>query len=399
MKKKIIAIVAAVLLLGVSSAAYAAPAANCLQYANAQNCALGIPNSLCGTLQNCGNAAGLNLVYGLNGSSGSANTSCRLPAILDQAANRASNSACNNAPGANSGACNSAKSVCNNAAGANNGACDNGSACLNGSACGTNGACLNGGVCANNGACVNGNVCGSNAGIKSAVEAIRKQASGGNIVIDANTAANCNSAKISTVLSDLLKKLAENGCRSTATPTATAKPTATPVVTTVPTAKPVETPAVTATPVATEKPAETPAATAAPTEKPTLPSGADNLSFEEKVVELVNEQRALNGLSPLKLSSKLSDVARLKSQDMHDNKYFSHTSPTYGSPFDMMKTFGISYRSAGENIAMGYSSPESVMDGWMNSPGHRANILNASYTTIGVGYVADGHYWTQEFIG
>lgn len=84
---------------------------------------------------------------------------------------------------------------------------------------------------------------------------------------------------------------------------------------------------------------------------------------------------------------------------MRDNRYFSHDSPTYGTPFQMMKSFGISYRSAGENIAYGYSTPQSVVDGWMNSAGHRANILNSSYSRIGVGYVASGNYWTQWFIG
>lgn len=128
-------------------------------------------------------------------------------------------------------------------------------------------------------------------------------------------------------------------------------------------------------------------------------TAADNLSFEEQVVSLVNAQRAANGLSALKLSTALSNAARAKSQDMHDLNYFSHTSPTYGSPFDMLKSFGISYSTAGENIAMGYATPEAVVNGWMNSPGHRANILNASFTQIGVGYVADGSYWTQEFIG
>jgi uncharacterized YkwD family protein len=125
----------------------------------------------------------------------------------------------------------------------------------------------------------------------------------------------------------------------------------------------------------------------------------DNLSYEEQVVALVNEQRAANGLAPLTLSAELSDVARAKSQDMRDNNYFSHTSPTYGSPFDMLATFGISYRTAGENIAMGYATPEAVVNAWMNSSGHRANILNSSYTQIGVGYVADGNYWTQLFTG
>ncbi len=125
----------------------------------------------------------------------------------------------------------------------------------------------------------------------------------------------------------------------------------------------------------------------------------DNLSFEEQVAVLVNEQRAANGLAPLTLNASLSNAARAKSQDMHDNNYFSHTSPSYGSPFEMLTAFGISYRSAGENIAMGYSTPEAVMSAWMNSEGHRKNILNPSYTQIGVGYVADGNYWTQEFIG
>ena len=84
---------------------------------------------------------------------------------------------------------------------------------------------------------------------------------------------------------------------------------------------------------------------------------------------------------------------------MKDNRYFSHTSPVYGSPFQMIKSFGITYRSAGENIARGQATPKAVVDAWMNSSGHRANILNASFTQIGVGYVASGRYWTQMFIG
>ena len=92
-------------------------------------------------------------------------------------------------------------------------------------------------------------------------------------------------------------------------------------------------------------------------------------------------------------------MARYKSQDMRDNGYFSHNSPTYGTPFQMLSAFGLSYRTAGENIAKGYASPQAVVNGWMNSSGHRANILNASYTQIGVGYVSRGNYWTQLFIG
>lgn len=122
-------------------------------------------------------------------------------------------------------------------------------------------------------------------------------------------------------------------------------------------------------------------------------------SFESEVIRLVNEQRAQNGLKPLTASWELSRVARYKSQDMADNRYFSHTSPTYGTPFQMIKAFGISFRSAGENIAYGQRTPQAVVNAWMNSSGHRANILSSSYTQIGVGYVANGNYWTQMFIG
>ena len=122
-------------------------------------------------------------------------------------------------------------------------------------------------------------------------------------------------------------------------------------------------------------------------------------SFEAEVVRLVNGIRRQNGLNPLTENWELSRVARYKSQDMLDNRYFAHNSPTYGTPFQMMKAFGLSYRTAGENIAKGYATPQAVVNGWMNSSGHRANILNASYTQIGVGYVAQGNYWTQMFIG
>ena len=119
------------------------------------------------------------------------------------------------------------------------------------------------------------------------------------------------------------------------------------------------------------------------------------------MVNLVNQERAKAGLSPLTVNTKLSQVAELKAEDLRDKNYFSHTSPTYGSPFDMMKQFGISYKSAGENIAKGQKSPQSVMNGWMNSTGHRENILSSKYTEIGVGYVTDSNgntYWVQMFI-
>lgn len=139
-------------------------------------------------------------------------------------------------------------------------------------------------------------------------------------------------------------------------------------------------------------------------EQPTKPSEGTQASsqvsaYEQQVVNLTNQERAKQGLPALKLDTELSKVAKEKSLDMKNNGYFSHTSPNYGSPFDMMKQFGISYRAAGENIAMGQRSPEEVVNAWMNSEGHRKNILSSSFTHIGVGHVADGNYWTQMFIG
>ncbi|MBR2342621.1 MAG: LysM peptidoglycan-binding domain-containing protein [Clostridia bacterium] len=131
----------------------------------------------------------------------------------------------------------------------------------------------------------------------------------------------------------------------------------------------------------------------------TVPTADSSVkSFEDEVIRLVNAERAKRGLKALSYDWQVARVARYKSEDMRDRGYFSHTSPTYGSPFEMLKSFGIAYRSAGENIARGYKSPAAVVEGWMNSPGHRANILNSSFTHIGVGYVADGSIWTQMFI-
>ena len=133
------------------------------------------------------------------------------------------------------------------------------------------------------------------------------------------------------------------------------------------------------------------------TEKETA-SASELSAYEQEVVDLTNEERAKQGLEPLTADAELSKVARAKSQDMKDNNYFDHNSPTYGSPFDMMKQFGISYTAAGENIAQGQKTPEEVVEAWMNSEGHRANILNSKFTHIGVGYVESGNYWTQQFI-
>ena len=122
-------------------------------------------------------------------------------------------------------------------------------------------------------------------------------------------------------------------------------------------------------------------------------------AFEQEVLELTNAEREKQGLQPLTLDTELSKVARVKSEDMAANNYFDHTSPTYGTPFEMMKQFGISYSSAAENIAQGQTTPAQVVEAWMNSQGHRENIMNSSYTHIGIGHAADGNYWTQMFIG
>ena len=125
---------------------------------------------------------------------------------------------------------------------------------------------------------------------------------------------------------------------------------------------------------------------------PSTPSS----SYANQVVTLVNQERAKAGLKPLTSDGPLTAMAMDKAKDMYSNGYFDHTSPTYGSPFDMMKAYGIKYTYAGENIAKGQRDPQEVMTAWMNSAGHRQNILNPNYTKIGVAYY-NGE-WVQEFI-
>ncbi|UQW96209.1 CAP domain-containing protein [Rummeliibacillus sp. G93] len=133
--------------------------------------------------------------------------------------------------------------------------------------------------------------------------------------------------------------------------------------------------------------------------KPSTDSNATSASqFEKQVITLTNAERAKEGLPALQADTKLMGSAKAKSKDMADKNYFDHTSPTYGSPFDQMKSLGITYKSAGENIAKGQKTPEEVVKAWMNSEGHRANIMNKNYTHIGVGYDAKGNVWTQQFI-
>lgn len=125
-----------------------------------------------------------------------------------------------------------------------------------------------------------------------------------------------------------------------------------------------------------------------PNQKLTIPNMNSVKTVEQEVIQLCNIERQKNGLPPLKENWELSRVARDKSMDMYQKNYFDHNSPTHGSPFDMIKAYGISYSTAGENIAKGQSTAQQVMDAWMNSSGHRANILSNSFTQIGVGYYA-----------
>ncbi|WP_425514958.1 SafA/ExsA family spore coat assembly protein [Crassaminicella profunda] len=138
-----------------------------------------------------------------------------------------------------------------------------------------------------------------------------------------------------------------------------------------------------------------------PGQKLNIPNIQDIKTLENQVIKLVNIERSKKGLPALKSNWQLSRCARYKSQDMINKNYFSHQSPTYGSPFKMMESFGLKFSSAGENIAKGQRTPKEVMNSWMNSPGHRSNILSSSFSEIGVGLAKDKYgrcYWTQMFM-
>lgn len=137
-----------------------------------------------------------------------------------------------------------------------------------------------------------------------------------------------------------------------------------------------------------------------PGQRLTIPT-VTTTAQENEVIRLVNVQRSKAGLQQLKTNWQLCRVARYKSADMANKGYFAHNSPTYGTPFKMMESFGLRFSSAGENIAYGQRTPAEVMNGWMNSPGHRNNIMSASYTEIGVGLAKNKSgvsYWTQQFM-
>lgn len=146
-----------------------------------------------------------------------------------------------------------------------------------------------------------------------------------------------------------------------------------------------------------------PAPTPAPSPAPSNPSNpSTGLAAEEtQMVNLVNQERINRGIRALSVNETLVTIARLKSADMVKNNYFDHNSPTYGSPFDMMKKYGVTYKTAGENIA-GNSSTAAAHQALMNSEGHRDNILNPNFNQIGIGIASGsvyGNIYSQEFIG
>ena len=135
------------------------------------------------------------------------------------------------------------------------------------------------------------------------------------------------------------------------------------------------------------------------------PDAYDNASEEVKAVfNLINQERMANGLSELSLSATLCAAADARAKETAVS--FSHTRPNGESCFSILqeKKYYMTYHTVGENIAMGYSTPDSVMNAWMNSPGHRANILKSSYSIVGIGYYYDymiqwQHRWVQIFVG
>lgn len=187
-------------------------------------------------------------------------------------------------------------------------------------------------------------------------------------------------------------------------PTTTPKPTPKPAPAPKPT--PAPKPAPTPNPAPAPKPTPAPNPTPTPTPTPAPTTGTPNYnapvtSMETQMINLVNQERAKNGLQPLTIDMRIIKTARMKSQDMIAKKYFDHQSPTYGSPFDLIKSQGITYKTAGENLA-GAATVDRAHTILMNSAGHRANILNPKYTKIGIGIIQGGPYGlmiTQHFLG
>jgi len=198
-----------------------------------------------------------------------------------------------------------------------------------------------------------------------------------------------------------------NGCytQSTAQPTTEPAVTCTPAPTAMPTAAPTAEPTIQPT----AAPTVVPTAKPTPTKKPVAtnpPSNGDDYTTpsitaqEENAFILLNQDRIANGLPALKLDPALCEIARAKSRDMNDKKYFSHTSPTYGTASQMLKHFGYSFTSVGENIAH-HATVEKSQAAFMSSTGHRRNILGSQWSKVGIGVWKDAQgfvYVTQLFV-
>ncbi|MFF8974236.1 CAP domain-containing protein [Streptomyces sp. NPDC014995] len=161
----------------------------------------------------------------------------------------------------------------------------------------------------------------------------------------------------------------------------------------------------TSRPVAPASPAATaPASTAPPKPKAPAaasPSGSGTAapasSAVARIVALVNSERGKAGCSPVTLDAKLSKAAQAHSADMASHRNMSHTGSDGSNPGERITRAGYNWKTYGENVAYGYSTPEQVMAGWMSSPGHKRNILTCGFKNIGVGLAQPGNYWTQDF--
>lgn len=358
MKKKIIALIACILVagtIGVSAKTTTTQTAQCPNGTTANTAAYNTVN----TNTNCPASA-------VQAAATAASSSKACPFTNSANANAASTP--NSVAGATNSTCpraaaNTTVSGCQNNTNCTNGSCTT-SSCANGSCLTSLLNCANGGCsasgCTNNANCTSGNCLANLLNCKNGNVITFTYGKNGSCPLTNGTISKPSAGSTASVPNTTSKP-------ATSVPSTNSKPTAT-----------------------------------VPSTGSSSGSRSSFASFQSQVIQLVNEQRAANGLKPLTANSQLNNTATLKSQDMAKLNYFDHTSPTYGSPFDMMKKYGISYRTAGENIAMGQTTPAQVMQGWMNSPGHRANILNASFTQIGVGIAKNAQgqlIWTQQFIG
>jgi len=205
-----------------------------------------------------------------------------------------------------------------------------------------------------------------------------------------NVSANCNINKPTQAVKPTKAPTVKPTQAVKPTQTPTAKPTQAVKHTQAPTAKPTQAP--------TSKPTQAPTSKPTPTVKPFTSTGTTGISnYADQVLQLVNQERAKAGLSSLTTNTTLSAAANKRAKETAQS--FSHTRPDGTSFSTVLQEYSISYRAAGENIAYGQRTPQEIVTGWMNSPGHRANILNTNFNKLGIGvYQSNGViYWSQLF--